>query len=214
MDNIIITIQRQFGSGGKTVGEDLAKELGIPCYGRNILRMASDDSGINERLFNEADEKIQSGKLFGISKHIYDGQLIPPGRDNFVSTENLFYYQAKIIKELAEKESCVIVGRCAGFVLRDNPNAISVFVHANKQFCLDRAGERVALTGKELERYVEDIDKYRGNFHRYYTGLEWDDAKNYDLSIDSGKVGFEKTGEIIKEYVKIRFGRLPQGGRG
>ena len=208
-DHIIVTIQRQFGSGGKTVGENLAKELGINCYNREILRMASDDSGINESLFNEADEKLQSGAIFGVSKHIYDGQLIAPGKDKFVSNENLFYYQAKIIRELAEKESCVIIGRCADFVLKDYPNAISVFVHANHEFCLEKAGERVALKGKELEKYVEKTDRYRGNFYHYYTGLEWEDARNYDLCIDSSDLGFDKTQEVIKEYIQVKFNRLP-----
>ncbi|MEF9940804.1 MAG: cytidylate kinase-like family protein [Lachnospiraceae bacterium] len=208
MNNVIITIGRQFGSGGKTIGETLAKELNIPCYNNEILRMASDESGINEALFNQTDEKLQNGSLFGVAKHIYDGQLIAPGRDNFISSENLFYYQAKVMKDLAEKESCVIIGRCADFVLKEYPNVVRVFVHAPKDYCLARAGERVALKGKELEKYVAKTDKYRGDFYHYYTGNEWEDARNYDLCLDSSKLGFDKTGEIIKEYAKIRFGAL------
>lgn len=209
MSNIVITIQRQFGSGGKTIGQALAKELGINFYNREILRMASDDSGISEELFNESDEKLKSGSILGVSTQVYEGQLITPDKGNFVSTENLFYYQAKIIKELAAKESCVIVGRCADFVLKDDLNAISVFVHAPKEYCLEKAGERVAQKGKELEKYVNKIDKYRGNYYHYYTGREWEDARNYDLCLDSSKLGFNKTGEAIKEYLKLRFNRLP-----
>ncbi|MDD3140786.1 MAG: cytidylate kinase-like family protein [Lachnospiraceae bacterium] len=209
MNNIVITIQRQFGSGGKTIGAALAKELGINFYSREILRMASDDSGIKEELFNEADEKLQNGSIFGVSTHIYDGQLITPDKGNFVSAENLFYYQAKVIKELAEKESCVIVGRCADFVLKDNSNAISVFVHAPKEYCLEKAGERVSQKGKELEKFVAKTDKYRGDYYHYYTGREWEDARNYDLCIDSSKLGFEKAEEVIKEYIKVRFNHLP-----
>ena len=133
MKNYVIAISRQFGSGGKTIGENLAKELGVNCYSREILRMASDESGIKEELFNANDEKISNGILTGISKNIYNGQLIPPGDRDFVSPENLFYYQAKIIKDLASRESCVIVGRCADFVLKDYENLISVFVHAPKE---------------------------------------------------------------------------------
>lgn len=209
MDNIVITIARQFGSGGKTIGEALAKELGINCYGREILRMASDESGISESLFNQADEKLRNGTLFGISRHIYNGQLITPDKGNFVSSENLFYYQAKVIKELAEKESCIIIGHCGEFVLKDYENVVSVFVHAPKEYCLIKASERVALKGRELEKYVAKTDKYRGDFYRYYTGNEWDDARNYHLCLDSSKLGFEKTGEAIKDYVKRRFHRLP-----
>ncbi|MGO5052646.1 AAA family ATPase [Lachnospiraceae bacterium LCP25S3_G4] len=205
MENVVITIARQFGSGGKTVGEELAKELGIACYNQEILRMASDDSGISEALFNQADERLRNGTLFGVSKNIYDGQLIPPTNKKFVSPDNLFYYQAKIMKELAKKESCVIIGKCADFVLKDYENVVRVFVHASKEFCLEKAGERVAPKGKELEEYVAKIDKYRADYYRYYTGKEWEDARNYDLCLDSSKLGFVKTGEAIKEYIKVRY---------
>lgn len=206
MKNYVIAISRQFGSGGKTIGETLAKELGVNCYSREILRMASDESGIKEELFNANDEKISNGILTGISKNIYNGQLIPPGDKDFVSPENLFYYQAKIIKDLAAKESCIIVGRCADFVLKDYENLISVFVHAPKDYCLARAAERVALKGKELEKFVAKTDRYRGAFYKYYTGREWEDARNYHLCLDSSQLGFEKTGEVIKAYMKIKLG--------
>ncbi len=205
MKNYVITIARQFGSGGKTIGENLAKELGINCYSREILRMASDESGIKEELFNANDEKISNGILSGISKNIYSGQLIAPNQKGFVSPENLFYYQAKIIKDLAEKESCVIIGRCADFVLKDYDNVISVFVHAPKEYCLERAAERVAFKGRELEKFVAKTDKYRGAFYKYYTGREWEDARNYDLCLDSSKLGFDRTGEVIKAYKNIKF---------
>ena len=113
MENVIVTIARQYGSGGKTIGEMYAKDQGINCYSREILRMASDDSGINEMLFNQADERLKGTTLFGWAKKVYKGDLIPPESDDFVSDKNLFNYQAKVIKQLAEQESCVLVGRCA-----------------------------------------------------------------------------------------------------
>ena len=121
MDQIIITVARQYGSGGKTIGEMVAKELDIPCYNREILRMASEESGINEKLFARVDEKLKGSALFRISKSVYEGELLPPDSDDFTSTRNLFNYQAKIIKKLAETESCVIVGRCADYILRNYP---------------------------------------------------------------------------------------------
>ena len=105
MDQIIITVARQYGSGGKTIGEMVAKELDIPCYNREILRMASEESGINEKLFARGDEKLKGSALFRISKSVYEGELLPPDSDDFTSTRNLFNYQAKIIKKLAETES-------------------------------------------------------------------------------------------------------------
>ena len=206
MENIVITIARQYGSGGKTVGQMVAKELGIPCYSRDILRLASEDSGISEGLFGEADEKLKNNPFLRFSKNVYDGDVIPPGSGEFVSDKNLFNYQAKIIKKLAETQSCVIVGRCADFVLKDYPNVMSVFVHADEQFCLDRAMERNSMTEREMKKTIAKIDKYRGDYYRYYTGREWTDARNYDLCLDCGKLGFEKCKEEIIAYSKVRFG--------
>lgn len=206
MEKVVITIARQYGSGGKTVGQMVADELGIPFYSRDILRMASEDSGISEALFGEADEKLKKNPLLRIIKNVYDGDLIPPDSDGFVSDKNLFNYQAKIIKQLAERESCVIVGRCADYVLRDYPNVMSVFVHADEEFCFDRAMERNSLSAHDLKKYIAKIDKYRGDYYKYYTGQEWTDARNYDLCLDSGKLGFEKCKEEILAYRKVRFG--------
>lgn len=206
MENVVITIARQYGSGGKTIGAMLAKELGINCYSREILTMASEESGINERLFGQLDERLKIPSWFKPLKRPYEGNLIPPESSGFVSDDNLFNYQAKIIKELAGTESCVIIGRCADYVLRNFPNVMSVFIHADKEFCVERALERNSMTRKEMERYIAKTDKYRGDFYKYYSGREWTDARNYDLCLNSGKLGFEKCVEEIKSYKKIRFG--------
>lgn len=207
MEKLVVTIARQYGSGGKTIGQMLAKDLGINCYSREILKLASEESGINETLFNQADEKLKSSPLLGITKRIYKGQLIPPESQEFVSDQNLFNYQAKVIKELADAESCVIVGRCADFVLKGREHVISVFVHAPKDYCMARALERSSMTEKEMERFIQKEDKYRGDYYRYYTGHEWNDARNYDLCLDSSKLGFEKCVEAIKAYAQVRFGK-------
>lgn len=206
MENVVITIARQYGSGGKTIGAMLAKDLGINCYSREILKLASDESGINERLFGQKDERLKIPSWFKPLKRPYEGDLIPPESSGFVSDDNLFNYQAKIIKDLAGTESCVIVGRCADYVLRNYPNVISVFIHADSEFCIERALERNSMTRKEMEKFIAKTDKFRGDFYKYHTGREWTDARNYDLCLDSGKLGFEKCVEEIKSYKKIRFG--------
>lgn len=180
MDNIVVTIARQYGSGGKTIGEMYAKEMGIPCYGRNLLQMAADESGISEQLFMQLDEKLRNSPLLRMTTDVYDGKVISPGHKDFVSAKNLFNYQAEIIKRVAKTENCVIVGRAADFVLKDYPNVVSVFVHASP-------------------------DKYRAEYYKHYTGREWSDARNYDLCLNSGKLGFEKCVEEIKAYIKVRF---------
>ncbi len=205
MENVVITVARQYGSGGKTIAAMLANEMGVNCYSREILRMASEDSGINERLFGMSDEKLKHAGWFRQLSRPYSGELLPPESNDFVSDDNLFNYQAKVIKELADKESCVIIGRCADYVLRDYPNVVSVFVHADQDFCLARAMERHSMTEKEMQKYIEKTDRYRGDFYKYYTGHNWEDARNYDLCLDSGKLGFRKCVEEIQSYIKIRF---------
>jgi hypothetical protein len=188
----------------------LADDLGIRMYEKNIIKMASEDSGISEALFNQADEKLKHTPLFfGKSKGEYTGKLIPPGSDEFVSDHNLFNYQAKVIRELAARESCVIIGRAADYVLKDNPNVVSVFVHASHEYCVKQAIERRAYVGKDVEKFVEKTDKYRSDFYRYYTGQEWTDARNYDLCLNSERLGFEGTRDAIEAYIRIRFGELP-----
>lgn len=206
MKNVIVTISRQYGSGGKTIAQMYAKKQGIPCYDRDILRRASDESGINEILFAQVDEKLKNGSLFGISPHIYHGELLPPTSEEFTSPQNLFNYQAKIIRDLADQGSCVFIGRCADFVLADRENVVSVFVHAPKDYCLERAKERNSMSDVDLEKMVAKTDKFRGDFYKYYTGREWNDARNFDLCLDSSKLGFDKCVEEIEAYIKVRFG--------
>lgn len=205
MENVVVTIARQYGSGGRTVGKMLAKELGIPCYGSNLLKMASEESGINEQLFMQLDEKLKNSPLLRLSTDIYTGDVIPPESSDFVSAKNLFNYQAKVIKRLAEAESCVIIGRAADFVLKDYPNVVSVFVHGSKEFNLARAMEHNSMTEGEMEKFIAKTDKYRAEYYKHYTGRDWTDARNYDLCLNSSKLGFDKCVEEIKAYIKVRF---------
>ena len=210
MGNIVITIARHFGSGGKTIGEMLAKDMGIPCYALEIIKMASEESGISEALFNQADERLKRTPLstrLGSTKAEYTGDLIGPGSSQFVSDKNLFNYQAKVMRDLAEKESCVIVGRAADYVLKGNPNVVSVFVHASKEYCIQQTIERRAYTGKDVEKFIERTDRYRSDFYRFYPGQDWHDARNYDLCLNSERLGFEGCVEEIKSYIGIRFGQ-------
>lgn len=206
MKNVVITIARQYGSGGRTVGEMLANKLGIHFYDKELMKLASDESGINEALFVNADERVKSTKLFNLAKSAYHGELIPPESDDFTSSDNLFNYQAKIIRKLAEDgESCVIMGRAADYVLKDYDNVLSVFVHAPKDFCMEQAAKKHSMSEKELERYIAKTDRHRAGYYKYHTGREWTDARNYDLCLDSSKLGFERCVEEIIAYMNVRF---------
>lgn len=205
--HVVITIARQYGSGGKTIGEMLAAKLGIEYYDKDLIYLASEESGINADLFMKADEKIKNSALFrAISKvKPYNGELITPDSDDFTSADNLFNYQAKIIKELASENSCVIIGRCADYVLRDFDNVLSVFVHAPKDFCMKKAAEKHSMSESDLEKFIAKTDKGRAEYYKYHTGREWTDARNYDLCLDSSKLGFERCVDEIIAYMNVRF---------
>ena len=205
MDNVVITIARQYGSGGKTIGEMLADRIGVHFYNKELMKLASEDSGISEALFVNADEKVKNTRLFKIAQNVYSGELIPPESDDFTSTDNLFNYQAKIIRKLAEEESCIIVGRCADFVLKDYDNVLSVFVHAPHDFCMEQAAKKHSMSARELDKFIQKTDKHRAEYYKYHTGREWTDARNYDLCLDSSKLGFERCVEEIIAYMKVRF---------
>ena len=205
MQHVVFTIARQCGSGGRTVGKMLAKNLNIPYYSGNLLKMASEESGINEQLFRKLDEKLKNSPFLRMSSDIYTGDLIPPESSDFVSAKNLFNYQAKVIKRLAETESCVIIGRAADFILKDYPNVVSVFVHGSAEFNLARAMEQNSMTEEEMKKFIAKTDKYRAEYYKHYTGRDWTDARNYDLCLNSSKLGFEKCVEEIKAYMNVRF---------
>ena len=180
------------------------KNSEIPCYSREILQRASEESGINESMFNARDERLKRLPKFLLSTNVYSGELLPPESKEFTSDQNLFNYEAEIIKKYAAEGSCVLIGRCADFVLKDDPDMISVYVHADHDFQMKSALERVSMSEKEMEKYIERTNKYRSDFYHYHTGRSWDDAENYDLCINSGKLGFEKTVELIESYINIK----------
>lgn len=201
MEHTVITIARSYGSGGKTLGKLLAKELGIKCYDRELIRMASESSGINEALFGEVDEKKKTLSIF--KKKAYKGEVLPPDSDEFVSDDNLFNIQAECIKELAKKESCVIIGRCADYILKDYDNVIRLFFYAPKKDCIERVKAQNGGTEREIIKKIEKIDKYRSEFCKYYTGRDWNDARNYDFCLNTTSMSYEKLVEVVKEYIRI-----------
>lgn len=205
---IVVTINREYGSGGRNIGRLLAASLGIEYYDRDLLRLASESSGINQALFENADEAFRRTSLFRAASAVYRGELLPPDSDDFTSTDNLFNYQAKVIKELAANESCIIIGRCADFILEDQPNLVRVFIEAPSYYLLYQASLRKSLPPRELQRYVEKINRNRADYYRYHTGREWTDVHHYDLCLDSSKISPEKAVEIIRSYMKVRFDGL------
>lgn len=204
MENRVITIARSYGSGGRRMGKLLAEKLGYEFYDREILRIASDDSGISEELFTRADESAKK-PLFRIARQVYNGETIPPDSDDFISNDNLFRYQAKIIRELASTRNCVIVGRCANYILRGRDNVLNVFVTAPVADCVRRVMEVDGLDLEEAEKKIRKIDKRRADYYKYFTGRQWQDAALYDLCLNTGHMSDEKCVALVKAYMDARF---------
>ena len=199
MKPYVITIARQYGSGGKTVGKMLAQKLNIPCYNREIITMASEDSGVNAMLFS--DERLKSDFTERLRRH-YRGSA--HSGEKAYDDDTLFEYQAKVIRQLADAGPCVLIGRCADYVLRDRCDVVSVFVHADEAFCLEQAMKVNSLPEEEVAKKIARIDESRARFYRHHTGADWYDARNYDLSLNSGVLGFEGTMEEILRYMEVR----------
>ena len=181
----------------------LQKELGVKYYDREILRLASDESGINEALFGKADEKLKSTSLFKIAKKSFDGKVISPESDDFVSNDNLFNYQAKIIKQLAEEESCVIIGRCANYVLKNHKNAIRIFCYGELEDCVKREMELNHHEEKESRKLIAKIDKNRADYYKYYTNSNWSDARHYDMCINTSSLSYEEILGVVKSFIEL-----------
>ena len=208
MDNFVITIARGFGSGGKQIGLALSKQLGIPCYESQILSMASNYSGINKDLFFKVDEKLRGYHLIKrLMKSANKDDIVEPTDRSFISDVNLYNIQAKIIKELAKQQSCIIIGKCANHLLRDYDNTVSVYIEAPRAFCVKNVIERLGVTEEEAHRMIYQTDRYRADYYKYYTGGEtWTNPVLYDMTLNSDRMGMDKCTELIIQYLKIKLG--------
>jgi len=207
MNNFIITIARGLGSGGSHIARKLSERLGIACYDEEILHMASNYSGINEGYFFEANEKINKGQLaINSSKGVYNSTLYGIGDKRYLSNENLFNYQAVIIKNIAlgNKESCIVIGKAANHIIGSLHNVISINIQAPIDYCVKNIVERKQVGHKEAENLIINTDKYRQNYYKYYTGRNWLDPKEYDISINTSELGEDGAVELIMNILKIK----------
>ena len=204
MGRFVITVARETGSGGHNITRKLSDALGVPYYDRDLLRKASEVSGIHEQLFGAADERIGLRQMLSAAEKVYTGEILPPDSDDYISTRNLFSFQAKIIKELAETENCIILGRCANYLLMDKPYVLKLFIHAPLEARLSRvASYSLAWSQHEVARQIRVEDKRRAAYYHYYTGEEWRDAAGYDLSLDTDKLGEDGCVEFIKKILPL-----------
>lgn len=199
--SFIITIGRQFGCGAHEIGTKLAEKLEVPYYDKELMKRASKDSGFDENLFNFYDEKPTRSFLFNVST---DG-LVPMGNEGMSLEDRIVQYQFDTIKSVAEEGSCIIVGRCAEYVLRDYDNMVSVFLHADDEYRLDRIVNLYGYSRKDALKELKAMDKKRAKFHNFYSDEKWGDAATYSLCIDVSRLGIDETVELIADYINKKF---------
>ncbi|MDO4452938.1 MAG: cytidylate kinase-like family protein [Eubacteriales bacterium] len=200
----IITIGRQFGSGGKEIGEKLAEALGIKCYDKELLSRASKESGISQELFENHDEKPTNSFLYSLVMDTYSMGYSSATFNDMPLNHKVFLAQFNAIKKIADEGPCVIVGRCADYALAEYKNCISVFIHASMDNRIKRISEKYQLSENKAKDLIVKTDKKRANYYNYYSSKKWGDASSYHLCIDSGICGIDGTVEMIQEFVKLK----------
>lgn len=193
----IVTISRSFGSGGHDIGALVAKKLGIELYDKEILTIAAKDSGIDIEHFEAADEKPTNSFLYSIAM---SGQIYSNPND-FLTNDRLFAYQSNAILKAAKEKDSLFIGRCADYILRDEPGAIHIFIHADMEHRIKRIMEVNGISESEAKSKIKKADKRRASYHNFYSEGKWGEVSNYDLSIDSSVLGIEGTADFICDFV-------------
>ena len=198
-----ITIGRQLGSGGKQIGERLSQRLGIPCYDKELIHLASQESGLGKEFFEKADE-TSSRSFFGSYFGFRSGYM-GDCSGNYLCNETLFKIQSDVIKQLAEKSSCIFVGRCADYILRNHPRCFNVFVCADQEYRIQQLCLEQSLSEKDVIALIEQTDKKRAGYYNYYSNKTWGMATSYDLCVNSAVFGIERIISILQEYVVTNY---------
>ena len=205
-NHYVINLGRQLGSGGKEIGEKLAKELNIAFYDKELIRLASEESGLCKEFFEKADERAQKtflGALFGNRVPFVGDGAMPYG--SCLNNDALFKIQSDVIRGLAENGSCLFVGRCADYILRDYPRCVNIFISASKEARVERIMLKNNLSAIQAEELIEKADRKRAAYYNYYSYNTWGAAATYHLCIDSSLLGIEDTVSFIKEFVKKKL---------
>ena len=204
MANKIYTIGREFGSGGREVGGKSAAKLGIKLYDKELLQQAAKDSGFCEEIFENHDEKPTNSFLYSLVMDTYSvsGYSAAPFLDMPLN-HKVFLAQFETIKKIAEKESCVIVGRCADYALSDNPDCINIFIHADLDVRIKNVSRNLNITENKARDIINKTDKQRASYYNYYTSKKWGDSKSYNLSLDAGKLGTDNCVEMILKFREL-----------
>ena len=198
----IITISRTFGSNGKGIGKALAKELGYAFYDKDIMRLASEKTGLVEEYF-KSDRSPRSSLLYSLAMGLYSGQGVSIHYNDSLSDDRLFEIQSEIIKEKADEGNCVFVGRCAGYILRHYDNCINIFIDCDMNVRVQKIAGRMDLDPAAAKKLIQKTDKKRRVYYSYYTSREWGDPAHFDLCINTAKIDEEGAIAMIKTMLEL-----------
>ena len=204
MDKKLITISREFGSGGRLIGKRLAEKLDIPYYDKELLDRIAEESGFSKEMIVEAEKKAKNSFLYSLASAMGTGEA---GPKSLSLNERFFLAQFDTIRRIADEGSCVIVGRCADYVLRGIPEATNVFIYAEEADKIKRAVQEYGVPEDSVKKLMKDTDKARANYYSYHTGRKWGDHVNYNLSIDSGYIEIEDIVDLIIKYTDVKLYR-------
>lgn len=206
-EKFYINIGRQLGSGGKAIGKILSEKFGIPVYDKRLLMMASQQSGLCKDFFEKADEKSVRKSMFASFLDYFKApSSYSSYYDNCISDDSLFKYQSDVIRSLAEKESCIFIGRCADYILRDNPRCVNVFISADMPDRIARVMKSMDTDSKKAAEIIASTDVKRAEYYNYYSMKEWGAASSYHLCINSSVLGEEETASFVEQFIRRKLG--------
>ena len=202
--NLVITIGRQCGSGGKRIGESVAERLGVKCYDKELMNLAAKKSGLCEELFETHDEKPTSSFLYSLVMDTYSMGYSSSAYMDMPLNHKIFLAQFDTIKKLADEESCVIVGRCADYALADYPNVVSIFITGNDDDRIEYLKQLYKVDPAKAKDIMVKTDKKRASYYNYYSSKKWGDSRSYDLCINSSSVGIDGAVDMILELARVK----------
>ncbi|MBN2481972.1 MAG: cytidylate kinase-like family protein [Bacteroidales bacterium] len=204
-EKFVITIGRQVGSGGREIGEKLAAQMGISSYDKELIKIASQESGLGKEFFEQVDEKAGHsifGGLLGLRSSLVDEIY----SNHYLSNETLFKIQSDVIRDLAGKQSCIFIGRCADYVLMEHPRCINVFICADLDDRIRRIAGIKKIPENKAKEFIEKTDKKRAGYYNYFSNKVWGVAESYHLCVNSSVLGIDETVSFIRHFVEKRFG--------
>jgi len=201
--HFIVAISRQYGSGGRGVGKALADDLNIGCYDKELITLTAERSGLSHSYVERQEERSTTGFIANLSFNAYHG-FDSIGYYDTPTTDKMYLAQSEVIRELASQGSCVIIGRCADYILRENPNLVRIFIRADYEDRIQRAVEEYSLERKSAISHVKKTDKVRANYYKFYTNRTWGDPEHSDLILNSSFTGLDGAVSLIKRLLVIK----------